>query len=95
VIVGLAGSAPRTSALSRARFRTTHFRTAHRNCGSAPSIPHLRTAHRITFLFYDKFQENLAGVLCTTYFNLKRISTKRTGMKNRFIHSGSNICLAL
>jgi len=36
------GFVPHTSAPSGARFRTSHFRTAHRNCRSAPLIPHFR-----------------------------------------------------
>jgi len=47
----LDGSAPRTSAPSGARFRTIHFRTAHRICGSEPSIPHLHNAYRLIFLW--------------------------------------------
>jgi len=78
------------------RFRTAHFRTIW------IPVPHHTLSHRTPELrfrtinsapdnfFYDKFQECLAGVSYTTYFNPKRISTKGTGMKNRFIHSGTN-----
>jgi len=77
----LAGSAPRTHTIWNPVPHHT-LSHAHRNRGSAPDF------------FNYKFQENFAGFLFTTYFDPKLVSTKGTGMKNKFIHSISNNCPA-
>jgi len=81
------------------------FRTAHLRTIWSPD-PHHTLSHRAPQLrfrtfnsapdnfFMINFKKILVGFLCTTYFNPKHISTKGTGMKNKFIHSVSNICLA-
>jgi len=87
------GLAPRTSAPSGARFRILHFRTAHRMrfCNFKSE-----TLHRMNYFYMINFKKILQ-VFYALPIKPKRISTKGTGMKIRFIHTldGSIICLAL